>query len=186
VPRPDLTFRRYGPDEARAIRATVEMIYRDSYTEAIERGDPFDSPDAFMHRFDAYTQGRAFDLVVAYADSEPAGQTWGWPLSPGSKWWDGLDHEPEPGFTAEDGQRTFALSEIMVRQRWTGRGVAHALHDELLGARHEKRATLLVEPDNPVAYRAYTAWGWRKAGQLRPAWPDAPLLDVLILPLPVR
>ena len=25
-----------------------------------------------MHRFDAYTQGRAFDLVIAYADGEAA------------------------------------------------------------------------------------------------------------------
>ena len=99
---------------------------------------------------------------------------------------DGLDAEPEPGFTIEDGQRTFALSEIMVRQKWTGRGVAHALHDELLSTRPEKRATLLVEPENTVAYRAYTAWGWQKVAQLRPAWPDAPLFDVLILPLPAR
>ena len=184
--RTPLAFRRYDRDEARAARATVETIYRGAYTEAIERGDPFDSPDAFMHRFDAYTQGRAFDLVIAYADGEPAGQSWGWPLAPGSKWWDGLDAEPEPGFTVEDGQRTFALSEIMVRQKWTGRGVAHALHDELLSTRPEKRATLLVEPENTVAYRAYTAWGWQKVAQLRPAWPDAPLFDVLILPLPAR
>jgi hypothetical protein len=26
-------------------------------------------------------------------------------------------------------------------------------------------------------------WGWRKVAQLRPGWPDAPLFDVLILPL---
>ena len=106
--------------------------------------------------------------------------------APGSKWWDGLDAEPEPGFTAEDGQRTFALSEIMVRQELTGRGIARALHDQLLGGRHEKRATLLVEPENTVAYRAYQSWGWRKVARLRPGWPDAPLFDVLILPLPVR
>ena len=184
--RPSLDFRRYGPDEARAASATVEAIYRGAYIAAIEGGDPFDSPDAFMHRFDVYTQGRSFDLVIAYADGEPAGQSWGWPLAPGSKWWDGLDAEPEPGFTAEDGTRTFALSEIMVRREWTGRGVAHALHDELLGARHEKRATLLAEPENTVAYRAYTRWGWRQVAHLRPGWPDAPMFDVLILPLPVR
>ena len=94
--------------------------------------------------------------------------------------------EPEPGFTDEDGSRTFALSEIMVRRPWTGRGVAHALHDELLRGRNEKRATLLVELGNDVAYRAYTAWGWRKVARLRPGWPDAPLYDVLILPLAVR
>ena len=96
------------------------------------------------------------------------------------------EREPAGGlFTEEDGKRTFAFSEIMVRQAWTGRGIAHALHDELLRGRDEQRATLLVEPDNPTAYRAYLRWGWRKVAQLRPAWPGAPLFDVLILPLPV-
>jgi hypothetical protein len=71
----------------------------------------------------------------------------------------------------------------MVRQERTGHGVAHALHDELVRTRPEKRATLLVERDSSIAYRAYTAWGWQKAAQLRPGWPDAPLFDVLILPL---
>lgn len=74
----------------------------------------------------------------------------------------------------------------MVRQDWTGQGFAHALHDELLQRRREKRATLLVRPENTTAYRAYTRWGWHPVGQLRPNWPDAPLMDVLIMPLPVR
>ena len=92
--------------------------------------------------------------------------------------------EPEPGFTLEDGHRTFALSELMVRQPRTGRGIAHALHDELLQHRPETRATLLVRPENTTAYRAYIRWGWHRVAQLRPGWPDAPLMDVLIISLP--
>jgi GNAT superfamily N-acetyltransferase len=183
---PDVTFRRYGPADAREIRTTVEVIYKDSYIEAIASGHPFDTVETFMHRFDAYTAGSGFDMVIAYHDGEPAGQTWGWPLQEGASWWAGLSAEPEPGFTREDGHRTFALSEIMVRQADTGRGIAHALHDELLSNRTEQRATLLVEPDNEAAYRAYLHWGWRKVAQLRPGWPDAPIFDVLIRPLPVR
>jgi GNAT superfamily N-acetyltransferase len=178
-----LTFRRHGGRSARVIRDTVEKIYRDSYGEQ-QQADPFNAPDAWMRRFDVYTANGGFDLVIAYADGEPAGQAWGWPLV-GQEWWSYLVTDPEPGFTDEDGKRTFALSEIMVRRAWAGRGVAHALHDELLAARTEKRATLLVEPENEVAYRAYTAWGWRKAAQLRPPWPDSPTFDVLMLPLPV-
>src|SRR6202049_3388388 len=56
----------------------------------------------------------------------------------------GLIKEPEPGYTAEDGKRTFALSEIMVCQPYTGQHIAHALHDELLTGRHEARATALA------------------------------------------
>jgi GNAT superfamily N-acetyltransferase len=184
---PDLIFQRYDGTSAREVRATVEAIYQDSYTDAIASGDPFDSVETFMHRFEAYTAGIGFDMIVAYHNSEPVGQTWGWPLSEqgGARWWGGLLTEPERGFTREDGRRTFALSEIMVRQPYTGQRVAHRLHDELLSKRTEQRATLLVEPDNTRAYRAYLHWGWRKVAQLRPGWPDAPIFDVLVLRLPV-
>lgn len=103
-------------------------------------------------------------MVVAFQDGRPAGQIWGWPLGPATAWWAGLIEAPDPGFTVEDGTRTFALSEIMVRDQWKGQGIAHALHDSLLGGRSEKRATLLVEADNTTAYRAYSSWGWERVG----------------------
>lgn len=179
----ELAFRRYNSVETRQLRGVVEEIYVRSYVDAIASGDPFDSVEAFMHRFESYTSVPALDLVVAYQDSEPIGQTWGWPLTERSRWWEGLLSEPEPGFTQEDGSRTFALSEIMVSQKWTGRGVAHALHDRLLSVRTESRATLLAEPDNTRAYRAYLHWGWRKVAQLRPRWDNAPTFDVLTINL---
>ncbi|MGB6163394.1 MAG: GNAT family N-acetyltransferase [Pseudonocardiaceae bacterium] len=151
--------------------------------EAIAIGDPFDSIDTFMHRFDFYAAQPEFDLVIAYQGGEAIGQAWGWPLTGRSRWWEGLISEPEPDFTHEDGRRTFSLSEIMASQEWTGKGVAHALHDRLLLARTESRATFLVEPENTRAYRTYARWGWRKITQLRPGWDNAPLFDVLILTL---
>ena len=181
-----IEFRRYDAASARELRQVIEEIYAGSYVDAIATGGPFHSVSAFMTRFDAYASYDGFDLVIAYADDKPAGQTWGWPLRAGSTWWDGLLTPVDPGFTTEDGHRTFALSEIMVRQDLTGHGLAHRLHDELLTKRPEQRATLLVEPDNTTAYRAYTRWGWSKVAELRPAWPDAPIWDVLILPLPLR
>jgi GNAT superfamily N-acetyltransferase len=132
-----LEFRRYNAARALELRPVVEEIYSRSYLDAIATGGPFHSVSAFMTRFDSYVRHAGFDLVVAYDQDEPAGQTWGWPLEPGTGWWDGLLTETEPGFTDEDGNRTFALSEIMVREDLTGRGIAHALHDQLLAARHE-------------------------------------------------
>jgi GNAT superfamily N-acetyltransferase len=180
------TFRRFDGGAARNERKIVEGIYREAYWESIETGDSFNSPDTFMDRFGSYSGIPGFELVIAYNDGLPAGQTWGWPLGPVNRWWEGLAHEPEPGFTVEDGTRTFALSEIMVARDHAGHGLAHALHNELFRCRNEQRATLLVEPDNLRAYRAYVKWGWQKASQLRPHWPDAPLFDVLMLPLPLN
>ncbi|OXR39782.1 hypothetical protein B7C42_08147 [Nocardia cerradoensis] len=180
-----LTFQHYTATEARAVRGQVEQIFRDSYTDAIESGEEFEAPEAFMHRFDTYTdpsRGQGFELVIARIGDEPVGQAWGWPLGPGTRWWSGLELDTGDlaTFTAETGTRTFALSEIMVRKKFTGRGAARALHDELLSDRPEQRATLLVRPDNERAYRTYTRWGWIRTGTLRPTWPDAPKFDVLI------
>ncbi|QXJ25852.1 GNAT family N-acetyltransferase [Actinomadura graeca] len=184
----DVTLRRFNATGARAQREVVSQIHRGAYAERIAAGSQFDSVEAFMNRFDVYVQREGFDLVIAYdntgPDARPVGQTWGWPLGPQTAWWKGLEIPPEPSFTEEDGSRTFALSEIMVCRPWTGRGIAHALHDALLRPRTEQRATLLVRPDNP-AYAIYTRWGWRKATQLRPGLPDAPLMDVLIMQLPL-
>ena len=181
-----VTFRRFGAADARKMASTVRAVYEASYADAIASGDPFDAPDAFMNRVDAYVKNPDLDLVIAYDSAgEPIGQTWGWPLQAGARWWHGIQGAPDNEFVQEDGARTFALSEIMVSQPYTGRGVAHALHDNLLNARPERRATLLVEHDNPLAYRAYLNWGWEHVAHLQPDWPSAPLFDVLILaPLP--
>lgn len=180
-----LTFRRYTADQARGARDVVQAVYESAYWESIESGDPFSRPESFMGRYDAYASNPLFDLVVAFDGDGPVGQAWGWALGASSHWWEGLEPEPEPGFTVEDGTRTFALSEIMVIRSHTGHGIAHALHDELLRGRQEQRATLLVRPANARAYSAYLRWGWRAVAKLRPRWPDAPTFDVLMLPLPI-
>jgi ribosomal protein S18 acetylase RimI-like enzyme len=180
-----LTFRRYNAEEARGARDVVQAVYEHAYWQNIESGDAFSQPIAFMGRYDAYASNPLFDLVVAFDGDEPVGQAWGWALGASSRWWEGLESEPEPGFTVEDGTRTFALSEIMVIPSSTGRGIARALHDELLRGRPEQRATLLVRPANTRAYSTYLRWGWRAVAKLRPRWPDAPTFDVLTLPLPL-
>ena len=179
-----LDIERYDAAGALKMRDAVSMIHREAYAQRIKSGDPFSADEAFMRRFDSYTAIAGFDMILAFLDGHPVGQAWGWPLGSDTQWWDGLSAEPEPGFTMEDGTRTFALSELMVRQAYTGRHIARALHDELLRGRTEGRATLLVNPANEAAYEIYRRWGWRKVASLRPGWPDAPLFDVLILPLP--
>ena len=73
----------------------------------------------------------------------------------------------------------------MVLQEMTGRGIAHALDDELLGARHEKR-DIAGWTEEHGRLSCLQSWGWRTVARLRPGWPDAPLFDVLILPLPLN
>jgi ribosomal protein S18 acetylase RimI-like enzyme len=163
-------FERHDAAGARNLAATVSLIHRDAYADIIASGNPFETPDAFLQRFDSHTSHPDLGFVIASIGDEPVGQAWGFPIA-----------QPTIG----DAKPTFALCEIMVRKAWTGQGIAHGLHDELLGARREPQAELYVRPDNTLAYRAYLKWGWCKVGETRPDLPDAPLFDVLILPLPV-
>jgi GNAT superfamily N-acetyltransferase len=176
-------FVRQSNVEAEAERAIVEDLYQRAYVERIASGESFGEPAAFMRRFDTYVANPLLEMVVALVRGDRVGQAWGWPLTVESRWWNGLTREPEPGFTREDGRRTFALSEIMVDREHNGQGVAHALHDQLLGGRTEERATLLVNPANTRARDTYLRWGWSPVAQLRPNWPGAGLLDVLVRPL---
>lgn len=178
-----IRVRRYDAAGARDIRDTVQAVYERSYGNQIASGNPFNSVSAFMFRFDCYASNPYLDLVTAYQNGEAIGQAWGWPLAERTGWWSGLLAEPEPGFTREDGHRTFALSEIMVVREYTGRGMGRKLHDELLLARPEARAALHVERDNERACKAYRNWGWYHVSQLRPDWQDAPTFNVLLLDL---
>ena len=185
---PDLRFRRHDARGALALRDTVALIYREAYYERITSGDPFYTEAAFMRLFESHARHPSLDLVIAYIGDEPVGQIWGFPvdeptIAPSSA---NVTRGAEP--TGGDGAsaQAFALCEIMVRKAWTGQGIAHALHDELLSARAEPYAELYVRPANATAYRAYLKWGWHKVGQTRPTLPDAPIFDVLHLPLPLR
>jgi ribosomal protein S18 acetylase RimI-like enzyme len=172
---------RKSRQSAEAIVDTaIVRLHEACYSEAAS--DPFFSVERFTQRVRGYLKSPGFGLVLAEADGEPIGQCFGYALPHDSRWWQGLTTPVEPALTTETGHRTFALCELMVRPDWQQRGVARALHDELLHHRPEERATLLVREDNIAAQRAYASWGWRKIGKNRP-FPDAPHYDALVLPL---
>jgi ribosomal protein S18 acetylase RimI-like enzyme len=154
----------------------------------VHKADPegFYGEDRFRRQLAGHMAAPGWESVIAEDADERIGFSYGLTLSASTSWWDGLTTDVAEGFTTETGHRTFAFSELMVRDAWRGRGVAHALHDALLAGRTEERATLLVRPDNRTAQSAYQRWGWRKAAELRPAWDDAPLYDVMMRPITPR
>lgn len=145
--------------------------------------DEFHSEDRYRRQLANHMSVPGWKLVAATKDNELVGYAYGLPLPATTRWWQGLQTAMPAGFAAEDGHRTFAISEIMVRALWRRQGVARALHDELLAGRTEERATLLVEPNNAPAQAAYAKWGYDKVAELRPSWEHAPTFDVLVLPL---
>lgn len=183
-PELEVTFTRHDASSAAAVFDSVIIpVYEATHADVISR--PFYSASRFADRVRGYMRAPGFELVAAHANGRPIGQAFGYTLQPGGRWWDGLATPVPGGFTSETGRRTFALNELMVEPQWQRRGIAHALHDQLLRGRPEERATLLVRADNEAAQTAYARWGWQKVAKLRP-FPDSPLFDALVLPLPVR
>ncbi|MEU1601828.1 GNAT family N-acetyltransferase [Micromonospora matsumotoense] len=170
-----LTLRRYGATESEGI---IEQLV-DLYLEVHAGDGGFYSADRYRRQLSAHRQRAGWVLITATLGEELIGYVYGFPLAPDTRWWDGIEEPVPAGFIDEDGQRTFAICELLVLAAWRRQGVARALHDDLLGSRQEERMTLLARPDNGPAQAAYRAWGWQTVTRLRPGWPDAPLFDVL-------
>lgn len=179
---PDVVFGHRGSHDAESVvEPVIVPIYEATHADVVQ--DPFYGPDRFVQRVRGYMKAPGFAIVTAAVDGKPVGLALGYVLPESARWWQGLTTPVDPALTAETGQRTFALCELMVHPDWQRHGIAKALHDELFSHRPEERATLLVRTDNTAAQTAYAKWGWTKLGTLRP-YPDAPNYDALILPLP--
>jgi GNAT superfamily N-acetyltransferase len=161
----------------RALRDELLDVYAEAYAHRLHL--EFSSLPRFWERLEAYASRDGFSLVTGRVDDRLVAYTLGFTLPAGSSWWRGLRGEVDAKLTEEDGSRTFALNEMMVRPAYQRRGYARALHDALLSNRHEQRATLLVRPDNTPARTAYRSWGWYKVGDLQP-FDDAPLFEVMM------
>lgn len=125
-----------------------------------------------------------FTLAEARHGGYLVGYASGLPLRPSTSWWRDLTAPLPADVTAEHPGRTFALAELLVRASWRRQGIGRELHGLLLGGRLEERATLAVPPGAGAAQAAFRSWGWRKVARTRGGDPGAPVLDVLLLPLP--
>ncbi|MEV1287915.1 GNAT family N-acetyltransferase [Micromonospora sp. NPDC049679] len=174
----ELTFAHHDVDSAKPVVDQLVAVY----LEAHEDDGPFYSEDRYRRQLAAHMNVPGWSQVAASLGDEMIGYIYGFPLPRGTRWWEGLQTPVPDDFTHETGRRTFALSELLVRPTWRRRGIAKALHDELLNSRPEERATLLARPDNEPAQATYAKWGWQKVAELCPNWEHAPLFDVLLRP----
>ena len=123
-----------------------------------------------------------FVLAEARNGGYLVGYAAGMPLRPSTSWWRELTTPLPDEVTAEHPGRTFALADLVVRAAWRRQGIGRDLHDLVLDGRPEERATLTVRPAAAAAQHAFRAWGWRKVARAQ-AGPDAPVTDVLVIPL---
>lgn len=172
-----LTISYYRRQHAAEVRRRLLDVYSEVYAEEAA-SDPFFSVKAFASRLDRHTANPGWACVIGTIGTESVGYAYGRPDS-ASDWTDVTESVEDISSFAHD---TFGLCEIMVRKQWRGTGIARAMHDELMGGRPEKRASLLVEEAHPRVRDTYQRWGYRAVGRLKPV-PDAPQYDAMVLDL---
>ncbi|MFD4483151.1 GNAT family N-acetyltransferase [Streptomyces sp. NPDC058471] len=178
-----IDIRHYDHRDAAELRSLLLEVYAEVYAKAAE-SDPFATVDRFAQSLDGWSQRPGWSCTVGYDhEGQAVGYAYGAPLLQDARWWGGLLTEVPADLVAETGTRTYALSELMVREPWRKTGTARRLHDALLAARTEDRATLLVDQSHPKVHALYESWGWQTLGDLRPRIPDAPLFHAMLLPL---
>ncbi|WP_349878821.1 GNAT family N-acetyltransferase [Micromonospora sp. HUAS YX12] len=178
----NVRLRHYSAAEAEKVLTQLVDVYLDAHAD----DGPLYTAERYERQLAAHVPRPGWAAVTAWAGDELVGYIYGFPLGADTRWWDGIQGSMSSGFTDENGRRTFGVSELVVRRSWQRRGIARALHDELMGSRAEERAALLVRPDNAAAQHAYDAWGWQPVGRLRPSWDGAPLFEVRTKPIMPR
>jgi GNAT superfamily N-acetyltransferase len=173
-------IQHYTHADATELRPLLLDVYADVYADDT---DPFAAVDRFATGLDGWSSRPGWTCVVGYDDGQPVGYAYGSPLPPNARWWNGLQTAVPIDVVEETGQRTYALSELMVRTPWRKTGTARRLLDALLADRPEERATLTVDQAHPKVHALYQSWGWRTLGDLQPGIPGAPLMHVMLLDL---
>ncbi|GAA2628292.1 GNAT family N-acetyltransferase [Streptomyces axinellae] len=173
--QPALALRHFTRADLPSIRQTLIDVHDDVYAERL-------ADDEFTQRFpwfvDHWGGMPGFSCVIGYDGDEPVGFAYGAPAAPGREWWrEHLDPAPER-------DRTFAFSELMLREQWRKTGAGEGLHRALMGGRDEALAVLLVDVTHPKVQALYESWGYRKVGERQP-FPDSPLFAVMLAQLPL-
>jgi ribosomal protein S18 acetylase RimI-like enzyme len=176
-----LELRRYDARSYGDILVAVGHLYAEIYREPPYNEGP-DDAESFIEGMPQRAAQPAFQMIVAFADSEPVGFTFGHQLAPDTQWWEGAVTAFPEAIVRESVGRTFAIIELAVLAPYRRRGIAKTMHNALLANRSEERVTLLVRPEAAPARTAYRRWGYVRVGSIRP-WRDAPLYDAMVLDL---
>lgn len=171
----------HGPTTAAGQLDIVSDLYADAFF-----GPPHNQGQTELGRMvDSWPRrltAPGFRLIVAEHEGQPIGCVYGHQLAADTKWWEGALVPLPDDVTAERDGRTLAVIDMMVTAAWRRRGIAEAMHGHLLVDRTEERVTLLVDPANEPARRAYRKWGYGVVGRIQP-FPDSPKFEAMILPL---
>jgi GNAT superfamily N-acetyltransferase len=183
VSTPEIAVRLLDSAAAASHVADLSALHAEIYADPpYERRD---DDGSFEARFRVQRRQPGFVLATAERGGYLIGYAAGMPLRSSTSWWRDLTTPLPAEVTAEYPGRTFALVELLVRASWRRQGIGRGLHELILANRREERGTLTVLPTAMAAQNAFHNWGWRKVARTRAADQGSPVLDVLVVTLPV-
>jgi GNAT superfamily N-acetyltransferase len=171
------TLRRYSA--LPAARRDLIDLYKDVRAELLHL--PNYRADVFAERLDRHGAEPGWQAVIAYASDRPIGYAYANTIASDDRWWARIT-TPHPA--THPTAPAVAVKEIGVVTSWRGQGVARRIHDDLLAARSESYATLMVNPaagDGKVQ-RLYQEWGYSVIGDVQPS-PESPVLACMARPV---
>ncbi|MFJ7209682.1 GNAT family N-acetyltransferase [Streptomyces sp. NPDC098789] len=177
-------IKQVAADQLSLIRQDILEIHVEVRHRDFGLDNEFNSRARFDERLTTYSSRPGWSGVLGYDDGVPVGFCFGVPLGADTAWWSSMRNPLPAEYTIENGKRTVALNEIVVRKEWRGSGFAWQLHEAWLAQRNEERVTLLVNPasgDGSVQ-AVYEAWGYSKIGEQQP-FPDSPVYASMIRPV---
>ncbi|AZK96204.1 MULTISPECIES: GNAT family N-acetyltransferase [Streptomyces] len=179
-----IEIRRIDAEGLPTVRQTVLDIHAEVRHQDFGLTGDFHTVARFDERLSAYASRPGWAAVLGYDAGEPVGFCFGMALAADTRWWRSMTEPVPEEVIWEDGRRTAALNEIVVRKRWRGTGTARRLHDTWLAGRTEERVTLLVDPaaGGGKVQAVYESWGYEKLGEQQP-FPDSPRFAAMIRPL---
>lgn len=164
-----------GPRYAELYVDQLAELYESDFVDPPLQGTNFYSQERFKERLledyiaspnseDKNDTDSSFKIVTFWINNHLVGFVTGASLPLGTQWWKDVRERLPEGFDEENGNRTFALFDIVVKKSLRGQGLGHQLHSKLLEGRGEERVTLMCSESRQPAYSIWRHWGYRKVG----------------------
>jgi GNAT superfamily N-acetyltransferase len=154
-----------GSQEGKLYGDQLAELYESDFADPPLRGTTLFSKERFLKKlFEDYVKAPNFKIVILWKGDKVIGFVYGCSLPPETIWWKGIEESLPEGFAEEDGHRTLALIDIVVKKDLRGQGLGGQLHARLLEGRNEKRVTLLSPQDLQPAHSIWQHWGYQKIG----------------------
>jgi GNAT superfamily N-acetyltransferase len=165
------------------VESMASLYWEDFVDKELRDENPeFYSLERFHERvFEKYSPRPGFRVVICREEDSLVGFSTSSNLVHGSPWWSEVVPQLSKDEATEDGARTLAIYDLMVKKSYRGKKIASQLHSLALENTDVDRVTLLSSKPQQPAHSMWLNWGYEIVGQKKFA--SGPDLDVFIRPM---